>query len=130
MADFANLLAVLENDPDDAQAREALAAAARSVEPAVRADKLARARKLFAERGRPDAVVQLLTIELGALGETNLDRRIDLLLEMGMVLDGELLDVPAARGAFTEVLQARPADSMARNDRPACRRSTCPDWCR
>jgi len=117
MADFANLLAVLENDPDDAQARDALASVSRTTPPNVRVEKLAATRKLLASRGRPDAVVHLLDVELGALtpqepGAT--DRRVDLLLEKGMILDGELLDVPAARAAFEEVLKARPADSMAK----------------
>ncbi len=117
MADFANLLAVLENDPDDAQARDALASAARATPPNVRVDKLAATRKLLAQRGRPDAVVQLIDIELGALTPQEpgaVDRRVDLLLEKGMILDGELLDVPAARAAFDAVLEARPDDSMAK----------------
>ncbi|MGE0395717.1 MAG: tetratricopeptide repeat protein [Kofleriaceae bacterium] len=114
MADFANLLAVLENDPDDAQARDALASAARATPPNVRVDRLAATRKLLAERGRPDTVVHLIDIELGALTPQDTDRRVDLLLEKGMVLDGELLDVPAARAAFTEVLKARPNDTMAK----------------
>ena len=117
MADFANLLAVLENDPDDAQARDALASVSRTTPPNVRVEKLAATRKLLASRGRPDAVVHLLDIELGALTPQEpgaVDRRVDLLLEKGMILDGELLDVPAARAAFDEVLKARPADSMAK----------------
>ena len=117
MADFANLLAVLENDPDDAQARDALAAATRATPLHVRVERLAATRKLLAQRGRPDAVVHLLDIELSALppqDPATLDRRIDLLLEKGMILDGELLDVPAARTAFDEVLKARPGDTMAK----------------
>ena len=114
MADFANLLAVLENDPDDAQARDALASAARATPPNVRVEKLAATRKLLASRGRPDAVVQLIDIELAALEPGGVDRRVDLLLEKGMILDQELLDVPAARAAFDDVLAARPGDTMAK----------------
>ncbi|HEX7839549.1 MAG TPA: tetratricopeptide repeat protein, partial [Kofleriaceae bacterium] len=41
-------------------------------------------------------------------------RRVDLLLEKGMALDGDLLDVPAARAAFEQVLALRPDDTMAK----------------
>nr|HEX4318042.1 tetratricopeptide repeat protein [Kofleriaceae bacterium] len=112
MADLPALLAVLEHDPDDAQALEALTAAARQTPPDVRASRFASARKTLAERGRPDGVVQLIDIELATTGD--LDRKVDLLLEKGMVLDGELLDVPAARDAFSEVLRLRADDTMAK----------------
>ena len=91
MADLSSLLAVLEHDPDDAQALEALALAARQTPPDVRASRFAAARRALASRGRPDAVVQLIDIELATTGDV--DRKVDLLLEKGMVLDGELLDV-------------------------------------
>src|ERR1700733_2168723 len=111
MADLPSLLAVLEHDPDDVQALEALVGAARTTPDDVRATRLAAARKLLAHRGRPDAVVQLIDVELEST--ENKDRRADLLLEKGMVLDGELLDVPGAHSAFATVLELRKADAVA-----------------
>ena len=112
MADLSSLLAVLEHDPDDAQALEALSGAARTTAPDVRASRYAQARKVLAGRGRPDAVVALIDSELANTGE--LDKKIDLLLEKGMILDGELLDVTDARVAFDQVIALRPNDTMAR----------------
>jgi tetratricopeptide (TPR) repeat protein len=111
MADLSSLLAVLENDPDDVQAREALVGAARTSPADARATRFAAARKVLGSKGRPDAVVHLLDAELAATD--NIDRRVDLLIEKGMVLDDELLDVPAARAAFREVVAMRPNDTMA-----------------
>src|SRR5262249_42791987 len=78
-----------------------------------RGAQLASARKLLAARGRPDTVLQLLDVELAATADHEVDRRVDLLLEKGMMLDGELLDVPAARAAFDRVRVLRPDDAMA-----------------
>ncbi|MEJ7602794.1 MAG: hypothetical protein WKG01_33210 [Kofleriaceae bacterium] len=111
MADLSSLLAVLEHDPDDAQALEALAGAARHTPPDVRASRFDQARKVIGGRGRPDTVVKLLDLELESTGDA--DRKVDLMLEKGMVLDGELLDVADARTAFEEVLRLRPDDTMA-----------------
>ncbi len=111
MADLSSLLAVLEHDPDDAQALEALGAAARSTSPDVRASRFTAARKVLTSRGRPDVVVKLLEAEVGATGDV--ERKVDLLLEQGMILDGDLLDVPGARVAFSAVLGLRTADTMA-----------------
>ena len=111
MADLSALLAVLEHDPDDAQALDALEAAARGAPGDVRAARFAAARKVLSERGRPDAVVALIDIELAATEDK--DRKADLLLEKGMVLDGELLDVPLAHAAFASVLELRKDDAMA-----------------
>src|SRR5215475_1667055 len=113
MADLPALLAALQHDPDDAQALTALIEAARGAAPEVRVRELAAATKLLAARGRPDAVVQLIEVELAATPEHEADRRVDLLREKGMVLDGELLDVPAARAAFDRVRELRPDDAMA-----------------
>src|SRR5258706_13674597 len=112
MADLSSLLVVLEHDPDDAQALEALAAAARQTSPDVRASRFTAARKVLANRGRPDVVVKLLDIEIAATGD--IDRKVDMLLEKGMILDGDLLEVPAARAAFEEVLAQRRDDTMAK----------------
>jgi len=112
MADLLALLAVLEHDPDDAQARAALVEAARHAAPDVRASGFEAARKVLATRGRPDAIADLIELELAATGEP--DRRVDLLLEKGMVLDGDLLDVAGARAAFEQVLAIRPDDTMAK----------------
>jgi tetratricopeptide (TPR) repeat protein len=112
MADLPSILAVLERDPDDVQALEALTGAAHQSPPDVRAQRFAAARKALASRGRPDALLRLLDIELAATPE--LDRKINLLLEKGSLLDGELLDVPAARAAFEEVRALRPDDAMAK----------------
>ena len=111
MADLFSLLAVLEHDPDDSQALESLAQAARSAQPAAREKRFAQARKVLGTRGRPDAVVALLDAELAA--SENVDRKADLQIERGLVLDGELLDVPAARAAFAAALELRPNDAMA-----------------
>jgi golgin subfamily B member 1 len=115
MADLPALLAALERDPDDAQAFAGLAEAARLAPAEVRATQLASARKLASERGRPDAVVQLLDLEIAATPDSDVDRRADLLLEKGLALDGELLDVPGARAAFEQVRVLRPGDAMARD---------------
>ena len=112
MADLSSLLAVLEHDPDDAQALAALAGAARSAAPDLRATRFAAARKVLAGRGRPDAVVALIDLELSTTGE--LDKQCDLLLEKGMILEGELLDVAGARQAFDQVIALRPGDTMAK----------------
>jgi len=112
MADLPSLLAVLEHDPDDVQALEALAGAARHTSPDVRSSGFSSARKVLVQRGRPDVVVRLLDIEIAATGDV--DRKVDLLLEKGIVLDGDLLDVPAARAAFEEVRSLRRDDTMAK----------------
>ncbi|MBA2543168.1 MAG: tetratricopeptide repeat protein, partial [Deltaproteobacteria bacterium] len=112
MADLSSLLAVLEHDPDDAQALEALGAAARQASPDVRASRFTAARKLLAGRGRPDTVVRLLEIEVASTGDV--ERKVDLLLEKGMILDGDLLDVAGARSAFDEVIALRSDDTMAK----------------
>jgi hypothetical protein len=79
MADLSALLAVLEHDPDDAQALQALESTARSAPADVRATRFAAARKLLSGRGRPDTVVALIDIEPGVTDDKN--RRADLLLE-------------------------------------------------
>jgi tetratricopeptide (TPR) repeat protein len=111
MADLPALLAALEHDPDDAQALAGLVEAARQTAPDTRAIQFASARKLLSGRGRYDVAIQLFDLQLAATSE--LDRQVDLLLEKGMVLDGELLDVPAARQAFEQALVLRPGDAMA-----------------
>nr|MBA3820106.1 tetratricopeptide repeat protein [Deltaproteobacteria bacterium] len=112
MADLPALLVVLENDPDDAQAMAALAEAARLAPPDLRTSRFVAARKVLAIKARPDTIVQLLDIELAVT--ESVDAQIDLLLEKGLILDGELLDVPAARATFERVLALRPDESMAK----------------
>ncbi|HSK02744.1 MAG TPA: hypothetical protein VK932_15945, partial [Kofleriaceae bacterium] len=112
MADLPSILAVLERDPDDVQALEALTGAAHQAPPDLRAARFAAARKALATRGRPDALLQLLDIELAATPEA--ERKFDLLLEKGSLLDGELLDVSAARAAFEEARALRPDDAAAK----------------
>jgi golgin subfamily B member 1 len=111
MADLSALLAVLEHDPDDAHAFDALEAAARSAPADVRATGFAAARKALSNRGRPDAVVALLDVELNVTDDRN--RKADLLLEKGMVLDGELLDASLAHAAFASVLELKRDDALA-----------------
>src|SRR5688572_23115290 len=111
MADLSTLLAVLEHDPDDAQALRALSEVARQTPPDVRATKFAASRKVLATRGRPDGVASLLDLELAATTEDS--RKVDLLLEKGMVLDGDLLDVVGARTAFEAVLAIKRDDTIA-----------------
>src|SRR5882757_8096237 len=103
MADLSAHLAALEHDPDDAQALAGLAEAARQAPSEARAPRFQAARKQLASRGRPDAVLQLIDAELASTQELEIDHKVDLLLEKGMLLDSELLDVPAARRAFDEV---------------------------
>src|SRR6185436_19930783 len=112
MADLPALLAALEHDPDDAQAFAGLVDAARVAPSDLRVTRFAATRKALTTRGRPDVVVVLFDAELAAT--TDVDRKVDLLLEKGIALDGELLDVPAARAAFDEVRVLRPDDTMAR----------------
>src|ERR1041385_4308646 len=111
MADLSALLAVLEHDPDDAQALDALEVAARAVPPEARANRFAAARKLRAAKWRPDAVVALIDVELAVAEDKN--RKADLFLEKGMILEGELLDVPMAHAAFASALELRRNDAMA-----------------
>jgi hypothetical protein len=113
MADLPSFLAVIEHDPDDTQAFEGLTAAARQAPHDLRSSRFAATRKLLANRGRPDAVVLLIDVEIAAIGDTDKQKQADLLLEKGMVLDGELLDVPAAHAAFASVLELRKNDAMA-----------------
>jgi tetratricopeptide (TPR) repeat protein len=112
MADLSALLAVLEHDPDDAQALAALEGAARNMPPDVRVARLAAARKLLAERGRPDIVVALLDVELDVTTDDKA-RRADLFHEKGEVLASELLDVSLAHAAFSSVLELRKHDKAA-----------------
>ncbi len=111
MADLFSLLSALEHDPDDAAALSALAAASAQAPPDLRASRFAATRKSLAMRGRPDTVVQLLDVELATTDDKN--RKADLLLEKGMVLDSELLDVPGAHSAFASALELRKNDTMA-----------------
>src|ERR1051325_1772355 len=98
MADLPALLAAFEHDPDDAQAFAGLVDAARQAPADVRLTRFAAARKAFGGRGRPDIVVALIDAELAAT--TDVDRKVDLLLEKGMALASELLDVPAGGAVF------------------------------
>src|SRR5262245_52431441 len=111
MADLSALLAVLEHDPDDAQALDALEAAAAATPSDVRAARFAAARKILTGRGRPDAVVGLVDIEIAI--EPDRNKKADLFLEKGMVLDGEMLDVAGAHAAFASALELRKQDPMA-----------------
>ena len=56
-------------------------------------------------------MVALLDVELAATPDGG--RKADLLIEKGMALDGELLDVPGARAAFQQALELRKGDAMA-----------------
>ena len=111
MADLSSLLSVLEHDPDDPQALAALPSAARATPVDDRTTRFAVARKLLAGRGRPDTVAAVLDAEIAATEAT--ERKADLILEKGMVLEGDLLDVAGARAAFREVLALRPGDPLA-----------------
>ncbi|HTR54341.1 MAG TPA: hypothetical protein VMJ10_26795, partial [Kofleriaceae bacterium] len=112
MADLSSLLTVYEHDPDDAQVLGALPAAARAAAPELAAHRFAAARKLLSSRGRPDAVVALIEAELSANDDAN--RKADLYLEQGMVLESEVCDPKAARAAFERVLELRANDAMAK----------------
>src|SRR5512135_556723 len=111
MADLSSLLAVLEHDPDDLQTLDALAEVARTCPADQREARFAAARKSLASRGRHDAVVALIDAELAVTTDKN--RKADLFLEKGMVLDSELCDLAGAHGAFATVLELRKGDSMA-----------------
>src|SRR3569832_1211066 len=105
MADLPSHLTIFEHDPDDSQAFEALGAAARQAPPDLRASRFAATRKLLVTRGRQDAVVHLIDIELAATEDKA--TQADLLLEKGTTLDGELPDAPAAHAAFASVPELR-----------------------
>jgi tetratricopeptide (TPR) repeat protein len=108
MADLNQYLAILDSDPDDTAALAGLAdVAQRALDP----NAFARAKKAQRERGRFDAVIRLIDVELGAT--TDVTRRADLMLEKGMVLEDDLLDEAGASECFQAVLQARPDDEVA-----------------
>jgi tetratricopeptide (TPR) repeat protein len=111
MADLSSLLAVIEHDPDDAQTLDALTEVARACPAERREANFAAARKSLASRGRHDAVVALIDVELAVTTDKN--RKADLFLEKGMVLDSELCDLAGAHGAFASVLELRKNDAMA-----------------
>ena len=110
-------LAILELDPDDAQAMGALRAATATLDPAQAQERFAAAGKALTERGRPDAAVALLDVQLERLAasEANGQRELhaDLLIEKGLLLDEELLDPVAAAAMFEEAGQIRPGDTLA-----------------
>jgi tetratricopeptide (TPR) repeat protein len=112
MADLSYLIALFAYDPDDEHARAALEPAARAARGDERVTRFEAGRKTLAARGRPDAMVALIDVELGV--ETDVPRVADLLLEKAMLLDSELLDVAAARATFARVLELRPQDELAR----------------
>ena len=64
MADLSALLAVLEHDPDDAQALEALEAAARVVAPEARAHRFAAAKKLLEKETLEQSDIDALIREM------------------------------------------------------------------
>ncbi len=116
MASLSSLLAVLEADPDDPQARDALPGASLRVAPDERRAHFSVARKALAARGRHDVVAMLLDAELAAVAADGADatRQAELWVEKGAVLDGELLDVAAARAAYQQALTLRSDDPTAR----------------
>ncbi len=117
MADVSHYLAILDGDPDDAAVVRGLATALAGVPSdrvAETAAALARSRKTLRERGRFDAVVHLLELELAAPAlVASTDRRADLLLEKAAVYFDDLLDEAQAAAAFRQVLEARPGDEAA-----------------
>lgn len=121
MADFAHFLAILELDPDDAQAMGSLRAAVAGVDPAQAQERFAAAGKALTERGRPDAAVALLDVLLerlaqggaGGAGGGRADLQADLLVEKGLLLDEELLDPEGAAAAFQAAQTVRPGDPLA-----------------
>lgn len=112
MADLSSLLAALEIDPDDANAYDALAAAARQVASDERATRFAATRMFLSARHRPDRVAQLIDIELEVTDEP--PRRADLWIEKAQLLDGELLDIDGAKHAFAAAIVVRGEDAVAR----------------
>ncbi|MEZ4360153.1 MAG: tetratricopeptide repeat protein [Kofleriaceae bacterium] len=115
MADLAHFLAILELDPDDAQAMGGLREAAVGADAALAQERFAAARKGLIDRGRPDAAIALVDAQLDALGaDAGAERRAELLLEKGLLLHEELLDPDGAARAFEEVLVVRPDDELAK----------------
>src|SRR5215207_4872314 len=112
MADFFQYLAALDSDPDDAAALAGLTAQApRAATDPAALTALADARKNLRERGRLDLVARLYDVELGAIAEP--ERKADLLLEKGSLLEDELLDEEAAVACFRQVPSLRPGDATA-----------------
>ena len=111
MADLSSLLALFEHDPDDAQTLDALIEAAKAAPADQRQARFASSRKLLASRGRPDAVVALIDVELAATTDKN--AKADLFLDKGLVLDADLCDLAGAHGAYASVLELRKGDQLA-----------------
>lgn len=116
MADLAHSLAILELDPDDVQAQAGLRAAIASADPAQLRERFAAVGKALTERGRPDAAVALLDVEIeraAAGGPQASAARAELLVEKGLLLTDELFDLEGAKAAFAAALEAKPGDEMA-----------------
>ncbi|HEY7957445.1 MAG TPA: hypothetical protein VII38_19195, partial [Polyangia bacterium] len=125
-AGIISALAVLEVDPDNADALAQLAAltdgggngaaaqgqgkTAAAPDTSVRR-ALAEARRIHRERGDFELTCRLIDLELG--WETDSGRRADLYFEKGRILADELLREPEAVRCFERVLELRPGDEAA-----------------
>ncbi|WP_428265392.1 tetratricopeptide repeat protein, partial [Haliangium sp.] len=114
MAEIEQYLRILDNDPTDHHAFEALEGALQAADEAARAAAEAaftRTRRSLYERGELDAVARLYDLEIGNSEADG--RRADLLLERGQLDAGDLLDDQAAVACYQAVLALRPGDQAA-----------------
>jgi golgin subfamily B member 1 len=115
MAEFQQYLAILDSDPKNSQALEALetAVASDGVQPGNKETWLAldRTRQSLRERGELDVVAKLFDVELGAVRDDK--RRAELLLEKGDFYVNDLLDDEGAMACFQQALELRPGDETA-----------------
>src|SRR5262245_4559072 len=115
-------LALLEAEPDNADALAQLAALAqgggnghgRGAEQAAELPirrALTESRRIHRERGDYELVARLIDLELG--WETDKGRQADLYFEKGKILADELLREKEAIASFERVLELRPEDAGA-----------------
>jgi golgin subfamily B member 1 len=113
MADFQDYLAILDAEPNNDQALEALERIAGSGDGTGLLRALDDARKTHRERGDLELVVRLYDVEIAAAADAA--RKADLLLEKGRFLVEELGSEESAVECFKNVLQLRPDDEEAQD---------------
>lgn len=113
MAELQQYLSILDSDPRNSEALEALAAAMAGGVDASALTEVGKLRAALRERGEIDVVHRLLALEVAAAEAVDDGRRADLLLELGDLCASELLDDEQARECFQQVLALRPEDETA-----------------
>ncbi|ACY16316.1 tetratricopeptide repeat protein [Haliangium ochraceum] len=119
MAEFQPYLRILDTDPTDTHALQALEAAiGENHQGTASADilsALAESRSVLRERGAVDTALRLLELALRVVGDdaAHAGQRADLLLERGRIYVEDLLDDAAAEESFRQVLALREGDESA-----------------